>query len=210
MWTTHRGTACSSQRSKAIAPPSFSPARRGRPGAQRHNRFGDVRLHPRALPLTAAAAVASALGWLGGRRDRLAARRGRSERQPQRAGRPSSYPKAPHLTRMQQVLRQNAHRLHYGLVGSSDAAGDALEISLAHLMRSLRAEEGANLGAGRAPHTKMSKDPALPPARCSHHGSHRGPSQTRAWLSPVTSVLRTSRPYIDCVPTGCHSLIHIG
>lgn len=83
------------------------------------------------------------------------------------------------ISRMQQVLRQNAHRLHYGLVGSSDAAGDALEISLAHLMRSLRAEEGANLGAGRAPHTKMSKDPALPPARCSHHGSHRGPGLRR-------------------------------
>ena len=37
------------------------------------------------------------------------------------------------IARMQQVLRANAHRLHYALVGARDAAGDALEITLAHL-----------------------------------------------------------------------------
>ena len=53
------------------------------------------------------------------------------------------------VARMQQALRLNAHRLHYAFVGSRDAAGDALEISLAHL--------GAARGVSGV---------ALPPRRC--------------------------------------------
>ena len=37
------------------------------------------------------------------------------------------------VARMQEALRHHAHKLHYAFVGSSDATGDALEISLERL-----------------------------------------------------------------------------
>ena len=55
---------------------------------------------------------------------------------------------ARRVARMQQVLRRNAHRLHYARVGSRDATGDALEIALAHLAQDRR-EEGQGKGEGR-------------------------------------------------------------
>ena len=69
------------------------------------------------------------------------------------------------VARMQQVLRRNAHRLHYALVGSPDAAGDALEISLAHLGTSVQGE------LGRA-HAEPAFHPP-PIARCRRRGRHR-------------------------------------
>ena len=64
------------------------------------------------------------------------------------------------VRQMQRVLRLNAHRLHYARVGAADAAGDALEITLAQL--------GARLGRGAGV--------VPPPPRCHRRGrrAHAG------------------------------------
>ena len=73
------------------------------------------------------------------------------------------------VAHMQRVLRANAHRLHYARVGSPDAAGDALEITLAHLGAAQQGRErgGASGGARRhAWRPRTAEGEGEPPSRC--------------------------------------------